>query len=99
MIGHACTLSRTNSNGIVWVCECGAIGDVVPMPALIPGARRLSERRVALCETVARESHGRHLEDVRADIGRRSHAELARIGRLSVFANRTLQHRGRWGHP
>ena len=98
MIGHACRLSRTNANGVVWVCECGAIGDVVPMVGVTSQAPTRSQRRVELTEGIARARHGSHLEQVRADIARASDAELARIGKLIPFANATLQRRGRWGH-
>lgn len=99
MMGHACRLSRTNSNGIVWVCQCGRIGDVTPMHRVAVGATQRERRLIDLTESVARTHHAQHLEDVRADIARDSHAELARIGKLIPLANATQQHRGRWGHP
>lgn len=99
MIGHECRLSRTNTNGVVWVCQCGEIGDVTPMPDLPIGAKRRLAMRIELAESVARKPHGAHLKRARADVAARSDAELARIGRLIPFADATQQHRGRWGHP
>lgn len=98
MIGHDVTLSRTNSGGIVWICQCGEIGDVVPLIASTEEITARSRRRLELTEGIARARHGVHLNDVRADIGKRSDRELARIGALSKKANATLQRRGRFGH-
>lgn len=99
MIGHECRLSRTNSGGVVWVCQCGSIVDVVPLVPVGPEESQRSRRRLELTESIARARHGGHLDRVRADIAKRSDAELARIGKLIPLANRTQQHRGRWGHP
>lgn len=99
MIGHACRLSRANTNGVVWVCQCGEIGNVTPMHRR---ADRATERLAALVEItegLARIDHGKHLDRVRADVAARSDAELARIGKLIPKANALLQHRGRFGHP
>jgi len=99
MLGHAVRLSRTNTNGVVWVCECGAIGDVVPMVGCKQKERGLTKRRIAVTESIALARHGAHLEQVRADVARASDAELARIGKMKRLADSTLLVRGRWGHP
>ena len=99
MIGHECRLSRTNTNGIVWVCQCGEIGDVVPMVGVSKQAPARSVWRVELTEAVARARHGAHLDAVRADVAARSEMELARIGKLIPKANELFQRRGRWGQP
>lgn len=99
MIGHEVTLSRTNFGGVVWICQCGEIGDVVPMVACGEEVTARSKRRVMLTEGIALARHGAHLDDVRADIARRSDHELARIGALIPASNELLQRRGRWGHP
>lgn len=99
MLGHAIRLSQTNNYGWIPLCECGWIGDVVPVARGDKGESKLYGRRVELTQSVARARHGAHLEDARADVIARSDAEFARIGRLIPFANATLQRRGRWGHP
>lgn len=99
MIGHAVTLSRTNSGGVVWLCECGEIGDVVPLVGASEELSARSRRRVTLTEAIAFARHGAHLNDVRADVAARSDRELARIGTIIPMANATLQRRGRWGQP
>lgn len=99
MIGHECRLSRANTGGIVWVCECGEVGDVVPLIASTKQVTARSQRRVEITESIARARHGGHLHDVRADIEARSERVLASIPRLIDASNATLQRRGRWGHP
>lgn len=99
MIGHEPTLSRTNSGGVVWVCQCGQIGDVTPMIAASEEITARSQRRLELTQDIARASHGRHLEQVTADVVAQSDAAFAGIGRSIVAANQTLQRRGRWGRP
>lgn len=99
MIGHECRLSRTNTNGIVWVCQCGEIGDLTPMHKGPDDKNGRSKRLVELTESVARAKHVAHLERVRADIAADSDRELARIGKLIPKANELLQRRGRFGHP
>lgn len=99
MIGHECKLSRTNANGIVWVCECGEIGDVIPMVGIPTDATLRSRRRVELTEGIARARHGGHLDDVRADVARQSNRYLESVGQAINASNAILQRRGRWGHP
>lgn len=99
MIGHGCRLSRTNTNGVVWVCQCGEIGHVTPMMKGPEEANGRRKRLVEVTESVARAKHGTHLERVRADIAADSDRELARIGKLIPKANELLQRRGRFGHP
>lgn len=99
MLGHEITLTRTNSGGVVWVCECGAIGDVVPLIGATKEVTARSRRRIELTEGIARARHGGHLEAVREDVVRRGERALAQIGRNITAANATLQRRGRWGRP
>lgn len=99
MIGHECKLSRTNTNGIVWVCECGAVGDMVPMIDASEQVTQRSQRRVEITESIARVRHGAHLDDVRADIARRSDRYLDEVGQAINSSNAILQRRGRYGHP
>ena len=99
MIGHEARLSQTNSYGWVPTCECGWIGDVVPLLKSKRDKSNRNGRSRELTKSIALTRHGQHLLDVRADIARRSDAELARIGKMSELANATLQHRGRYGHP
>lgn len=99
MIGHEPTLTRTNRGGVIWVCECGEIGDVTPMIAPSKQASKRSQRRLELTQGIALASHGRHLEQVTANVVAQSDAALAGIGRSIVAANQTLQRRGRWGRP
>lgn len=98
MLGHECRLHWTNAGGCTWICQCGELGNIVPMAARLAKEQGRTARRVALTESRAQAAHGRHLDDVRADIARRSDDELARIGKLIPLANETLQRRGRWGH-
>jgi hypothetical protein len=99
LIGHEVRLSETNGHGWVPLCECGWIGDVAPMVGYDPKAPLRAKVRRELTQSIALDAHQRHMNQERADIARRSDAELARIGRAIPLANATLQRRGRWGNP
>lgn len=99
MIGHEYKLSRTNTGGVIWVCQCGAIGDVVPLVGCSEELSQRSRRRVLLTEGIARARHGEHLLEVREDIARRSEHYLTEVGHAIDSSNAILQRRGRWGHP
>lgn len=81
----------------MWVCECGAIGNVVPMYSPVEGETLRRARRVELTEALALNDHGRHLHDVREEVAAASERALAAIGSDIQAANATLLRRGRWG--
>lgn len=99
MIGHECTLTRANSGGVIWLCQCGAIGDVVPMVNADKEITARSRRRLELTEDIARGRHAEHLRKVEADVIALSERRLAALGSDIKAANKTLQRRGRWGRP
>lgn len=97
VLGHGATLTRTNSNGWIPLCECGWIGNVVPLIAACEEITARSRRRVELTQAIALDAHAGHIHDVRAEIARADMAVLESLPRLVGAANATLQRRGRWG--
>lgn len=97
MIGHAPTLTETNSHGWVPLCECGWIGGVVAVPAPNDEGRPRRPARIEFARALALDYHALHVHEAAADVARQSDLALVAHGRLIDRANETLQHRGRFG--
>lgn len=99
MIGHECTLPQTNAYGWVPLCECGWIGAVAPAVTTAARQSRRAREVAERAQSIAMDGHRKHLVDVTAEIEATSMRVLESIPRLIDASNKTLQRRGRWGHP
>lgn len=96
-IGHACTLSETNSRGWCATCECGWIGPVAPALAFrSKNLRRLKYDSDAVRDR-AKASHLLHCEEVRAETARQSWDAMERNAAYIQKVAPTIRHMGRWG--
>lgn len=96
-LGHACTLTQTNTRSWIAVCECGWYGIAHPRYAgTLPKNARERERDEWAQENATAE-HATHCEEIGREIAREHEAALVAHGQYLAAVAPIVTRRGRWG--
>lgn len=96
-LGHACTLSETNSRGYVYICECGEVGTPQPSPWVWNDKTERGRWMIEVAQDAARHEHAQHCHDIGEQIAAEHAIAMANSAAYVRAVAPTVRRIGRWG--